>query len=234
MKMESIDAVITDPPYSSFWNHSAGTGSRYLTSRRWAEKAHAGSAGISCPDFAGEDRSPRAWLKWASLWLTECYRLARPGAVCAACTDWRQLPNLADALSIAGWKWRGILVWDKTNCVRPIKGWFSNQCEFVVVGQKGKPCGDRRPVYPGCYLRQRAPRDRIHQVQKPVELVEFILQVVRPKGVILDPFAGSATTGVAALKTGRSFIGIEMLPEYFAIATRRLRALRQPLNLAAA
>lgn len=221
---QSVDAVVTDPPYSSFWTSSAGTGSRYLTSTSWAAKNHVRTAGASCPDFAGEDRDPRAWLKWCSLWLAECFRLARDGSPCVICSDWRQIPNVADALRVAGWKYRGVLVWDKTRCCRPIKGWFANQCEFLVAGVKGKPArnGPDAP-YPGSYFRQMPPRQRLHQVQKPIELMRWALQVVRPGGHVLDPFCGSATTGVAALELGMRFTGIEMVDAYAAIARQRLR-----------
>jgi DNA modification methylase len=50
-----------------------------------------------------------------------------------------------------------------------------------------------------------------------------------PVGIILDPFMGSGTTGVAAVKLGRKFIGIEIEPKYFDIACRRIsEALKQP------
>ncbi|MFL5327384.1 MAG: DNA-methyltransferase, partial [Gemmataceae bacterium] len=226
----SFDAILTDPPYSSFSTSSSGTGSRYLTSKKWAESRNRGSAGITCPDFAGEQRDPRAWLKWASLWLSECYRLAKPGALCAVFSDWRQLPNLTDAIRVAGWTWRGILVWDKTNAVRPVKGAFANQCEFIGVAFKGKPALAGIGPYPGSYFRQQAPRQRVHQVQKPLELCEWILQVSRPGGRVLDPFAGSSTSGVAALNTGRSFLGIEMTREYFEVSRRRLRQAERDLS----
>lgn len=53
--------------------------------------------------------------------------------------------------------------------------------------------------------------------------------VAKTKGVVLDPFMGSGTTGVAAVKLGRKFIGIEIEPKYFDIALRRIsETLKQP------
>lgn len=61
-----------------------------------------------------------------------------------------------------------------------------------------------------------------HPTQKPIRLMEWTIdQVGKPKS-ILDPFMGSGTTGVAAIRMGRSFIGIERDPAYFAIACRRI------------
>lgn len=60
-----------------------------------------------------------------------------------------------------------------------------------------------------------------HPTQKPVCVMEWTLQFIKGK-TILDPFMGSGTTGVACVKSGRSFIGIEREPSYFDIACRRI------------
>jgi DNA modification methylase len=69
-----------------------------------------------------------------------------------------------------------------------------------------------------------------HPAQKPIEVMEWCIRQLPPDSkMILDPFMGSGTTGVAAVKSGRGFIGIEIQPEYFDIACRRIsEALRQP------
>ena len=70
---------------------------------------------------------------------------------------------------------------------------------------------------------------RSHPTQKPVALMEWCLGFVPDAETILDPFMGSGTTGVAAVKLGRKFIGIEIDPGYFDIARRRIsEALKQP------
>ena len=63
-----------------------------------------------------------------------------------------------------------------------------------------------------------------HPTQKPVRLMKWCIEqaAVSPNGTILDPFAGSGTTGVAAVQMGRRFIGIEREPKYFDIACRRI------------
>jgi DNA modification methylase len=69
----------------------------------------------------------------------------------------------------------------------------------------------------------------VHPTQKPLRLMEWTLGEVGAGRVVLDPFAGSGTTGVACVNTGRSFIGIEREPAYFEIACRRIaEAYRQP------
>lgn len=63
--------------------------------------------------------------------------------------------------------------------------------------------------------------DKGHPTQKPLTLMEWCLGFV-PHGVTLDPFMGSGTTGVACVRLGRPFIGIEIEPRYFDIACRRI------------
>lgn len=65
--------------------------------------------------------------------------------------------------------------------------------------------------------------ERSHPTQKPVQLMEWCLGFLPDAQTILDPFMGSGTTGVAALKCGRAFIGIEREPHYFDVACRRIR-----------
>jgi DNA modification methylase len=68
-----------------------------------------------------------------------------------------------------------------------------------------------------------------HPTQKPVELMAWCLEFLPTAKTILDPFMGSGTTGVAAVKLGRKFIGIEINPDYFTIACKRIdAATRQP------
>ena len=62
---------------------------------------------------------------------------------------------------------------------------------------------------------------RVHPTQKPIALAEWCFAFV-PDGTILDPFMGSGTTGVACVRTGRKFIGIEIERRYFDIAVQRI------------
>jgi len=69
----------------------------------------------------------------------------------------------------------------------------------------------------------------VHPTQKPVALMKWCLGFLPDAKTILDPFMGSGTTGVACVKTGRKFIGIELDPDYFDIACKRVReAYAQP------
>jgi site-specific DNA-methyltransferase (adenine-specific) len=102
-------------------------------------------------------------------------------------------------------------------------GRYSNACEYVVWGSSGPMgTGEGKPSVPGFY-QASSPREREHQTQKPIEVMRHLIRLVPVNGVVLDPFAGSGTTGVAALIEGRTFIGSEMTEHYAEVAKNRLR-----------
>jgi len=71
-----------------------------------------------------------------------------------------------------------------------------------------------------------------HPTVKPIALMEYLIKMITPKGgVVLDPFAGSGSTLVAAKKNGFQYIGIELTPEYIPIIEARLSAVKQELKL---
>lgn len=109
------------------------------------------------------------------------------------------------------------LVWDKGQ-----RDFSLADCEFAWSSQ-------RKASRIFDYARGKAVQDgKEHPTQKPVQLMQWCIGFLS-EGVILDPFAGSGTTGVACANLGRSFIGIEREPTYFDIACRRIEeAYKQP------
>ena len=74
-------------------------------------------------------------------------------------------------------------------------------------------------------MRRERDIEREHPTQKPVDVMKWCIEHIPfPNREILDPFMGSGTTGVACVKLGRRFIGIEREPKYFDIACRRIEA----------
>jgi site-specific DNA-methyltransferase (adenine-specific) len=217
------DAVITDPPYSS---GGMVRGDRMqATNQKYS--GWGGGAGTEASEhtFTGDTRDQRAFLTWCTLWLGQLQRLANTGAHLLAFTDWRQLPTMTDAVQCGGWVWRGLLVWDK-GIARPMKGRFRNHVEYMVWASNGPIDGDANPVYLDCVFNRPPPPSagRNHLTEKPEELMADVLQVVRPGGLVVDPFMGSGTTGVAAVKYGRKFVGCEIDRRYFDTACRRIEA----------
>src|SRR4029077_11671767 len=145
---------------------------------------------------------------------------------------WRQLPTASDALQAAGFLWRGIIAWDKTAAARaPHKGYARHQCEYVLWGTHG-PCraSTHGGPWPGCHTVSVRQADKHHMTGKPTELMRRLVEMTPPGSTILHPFAGSGTTAVACLRTGRRCVAIERDATYAAIARRRIQSENQYLN----
>ena len=99
-------------------------------------------------------------------------------------------------------------------------------CPKAGHGEREAGCEDlpvrASRIYTGRHRRARLVRN-IHPTVKPLELMRWLVRLAAPKGgIVLDPFSGSATTGVAAMLEGRRFLGIEREADYVDIATARL------------
>ena len=213
----SVDAVLTDPPYSS---GGLSLGARQVDP---ASKYQSSSTRHHYPPMLGDYKDQRSWTAWCVLWLAECWRVAKDGAPLMLFTDWRQLPSATDALQAAGWMWLGIVPWNKRSA-RPQLGKFRQQCEFVLFASKGRFVPATRQCLPGLYDHPVIPQQKVHLTGKPVALIRDLLAITRPDAVVLDPFLGGGTTGVACAETGRGFIGVELSPEYYALARARITA----------
>lgn len=220
----SADGLVTDPPYSS------GGFTRGDRMADPSKKYRESSAAEITETFSGDNRDQRAFMAWLALWMTEAHRVLRGGARVVIATDWRQLPTVCDAIQVAGFIWRGIAVWSKKGCARPMAGRFRADAEFFVWGTKG-PLPFGGPCLPGTF-ESEAPEvscasvttsRRLHLTEKPVEVMEAVLAYV-PTGLVIDPFTGSGSTGAAALRRGLDFAGCELSDHYHALASRRLGA----------
>lgn len=140
--------------------------------------------------------------------------------------------RLAFALQADGWYLRTEIIWNKPNCQpESVKDRPTRSHEYVFLfskseqykyspGQVRGPNGrNLRSVWD---INTRALREA-HIAAYPLDLVDPCLRLSTVSGdLVLDPFIGSGTTGVAAYEMGRRFIGVELNPEYLAIAERRL------------
>jgi site-specific DNA-methyltransferase (adenine-specific) len=111
----------------------------------------------------------------------------------------------------------GYLVWDKQ-----IDGLNFGEVEYCWTNAKFAPRVFR-------YRAVGVDGGKLHPTQKPIQLMEWCLGFVPKARTVLDPFMGSGTTGIACVKAGRDFIGIERHEPYFDIACRRIEeAYKQP------
>ena len=220
MPEESVDAVLTDPPYSS--------GGTTITARQAdpASKYQASACKRHYPPMLGDAKDQRSWTAWCMVWLGQCWRVAKAGSPLMVFTDWRQLPALSDSVQGAGWKWLGIVPWDKRNA-RPQIGKFRQQCEYVVYACKGSLALATRKCLPGLYTCPVITSQKVHLTSKPVALIRDLLAITCEGGTVLDPFMGGGSIGVACRETGRGYVGIELSPDYYAISLDRIQQTEQ-------
>jgi site-specific DNA-methyltransferase (adenine-specific) len=139
----------------------------------------------------------------------------------------RNLPIAWAAAEAAGFKFHRLLTWDKRAALP--NRWYQQTCEFVWFGRQGKAFMIGNPSSKA--LQSIFQRDvSEHPTEKPVELCQLYIENSTKRGdLVLDPFMGSGTTGVAAIRSGRSFIGIELTERWFDVACERVsRANDQP------
>jgi site-specific DNA-methyltransferase (adenine-specific) len=215
----SVDLVLTDPPYNS-----GGRTTAERTTQTSRDKYVSGDAAHHLADFPGDNRDQRAFTLWLSHILAEALRASRVGASCLVFTDYRQLPATSDALQIAGWTWRGVIPWRKP-IARPTPNGFKRECEYILWGSYGQPFHHVPPIYLPGFVQGSQPRgkNRVHITQKPVEgVLDELVKVCPEGGTVLDPFTGSGSTGIAAVQSGRRFVGVELTEHYADVARQRI------------
>ncbi len=129
-------------------------------------------------------------------------------------------------------KWRQWLVWDKGPAVGgggDIATCWKFTWELIQFGGFGRLNGQRDSSVLRFWIGQKDSHN--HPCEKPLPLILYLLGKLTENPVVLDPFMGSGTTGVAAVQLGRRFIGVEIDPAYYAIAERRIRQAEQDARL---
>lgn len=209
-----VDHVITDPPYDA----EAHQLQRRIIKRPAGSNAY-GQVGVQAVDFDALDAPTR------HLVAANAARLVRRWAMAFCQAEsvgaWR------DDLVTVGLVWKRACVWIKPNGQpsytgdRPGQGYESIAVAHVP-GRTRWNAGGKLGLY--TYLKDSpSARKREHVTQKPLLLMEALIRdFTDPSDIVLDPFAGSGTTGVAARRLGRRFIGFELSPHYAAIARRRI------------
>lgn len=214
-----VDAVVTDPPYSISLAGASGSFTRI------------GNKGTRSLSFFEGDTN------WPAMTAAVCEAIGaslrhEPLSVYCWCGH-RQFGPLTELLEGSGYSTR-FLIWRKL-CPAPApprSGWQSG-AELCLYGYKpGRHFADGmfNNVLDSDSFRFGQPGKVDHPTQKPLATIVPLLRIsTLPDQTVLDPFMGSGTTGVAAVKLGRKFIGIEIEPKYFDIACRRIsEALKQP------
>lgn len=196
-----------------------------MNTQKQSPKKKYAATGNNLPEFDGDTMSQRVYTHWCERWMRAARRATKPGGWLYCFTDWRQYPLISDVLQVAGWTWQGVITWDKKN-TRVTLGKHRQQCEFVLMATNGAPGKDTaRKSPPNVWSGMMNYQKRLHMTEKPVELIKHILQLQAPGSLVLDPFAGSGSTLVAAHELGLRALGFEITESYFNIAKERLNSL---------
>lgn len=121
---------------------------------------------------------------------------------------------------------KGALIWVKNNGTRgDVKATFSRAHEDIIHAQKGRRFLFGRRDFDVLAFSRVATQRMLHPTEKPTTLLKYLIEKsTEPGEVVLDMFAGSGSTLLAAKEAGRGYIGIEMEPAFFEIAKKRLEA----------
>lgn len=209
LKDNSVDAVITDPPY----NISKDNNFKSM-----------GRSGI---DF-GE------WDKGFNLnnWIELVAPKVKKGGNVVIFNDWRNLGEIADTLEMFGFEVKDMIRWEKSNPMprnRDRRFIVDYEVAIWAVKKGGKWTFNRlsesydRPLINSGLTPKSEKEGNGHPTQKPVAVMEWLIEhLTDEEDIVFDPFMGSGSTGVACKNLNRSFIGSELEKEYFNISKKRI------------
>ena len=208
---ESIDCIVTDPPYRLTSHGSSGTMSGYWTT----EVAKRGKV-FEHNDIEIED------------YLPELYRVLKPETHCYIMCNNLNLPHFFDVISKSKFHFVKLLVWDK---VKAICGrYYMGRVEHIFLLRKGndRPINDCGTV-DILTIPNVKPKDKngnnLHDSAKPVALFQLLIKNSTNKGdIVLDPFMGSGTTAIACINTERKYLGFEKDKGYWEVCDKRIKS----------
>lgn len=201
---ESVDLCVTDPPYRTI------SGGHPENTNRPTGILEANDGKI----FEYNDIDHREWMR-------QVYRVLKPNADFYCMTNLLNLFKLKEIAESVGFKLHNLLVWEKNN-LTPNR-WYMKNCEFTLYFYKGKAKQINEPASPMVHRFENKIGNKLHPTEKPVPLMTFYIKnSSQPNDLVLDPFMGAGSTGVAALMLGRQFFGCEIDSKYYNIAKERI------------
>ena len=213
MKSASIDLIITSPPYNI---------SSYLKthSNHWGDKMKDGY------DLHGDDMPKDEYVTWQRKIITECLRVLKDtGAL-----FYNHKKSIRDGIMVNhsdilnGFPVRQEIIWDRGGGLNQNLVYFTPSYESIyMIPNKNFTRLRKHPIRDVLKINPDVNND--HPAPFPVELPLQIINVTDAK-VILDPFMGSGSTAVAAVRAGRHYIGIEQSPKYIQQAMTRIKNTR--------
>lgn len=206
---ESVDLVVSDPPYKITSRGSSGTMGGYWKS----EIAKSGNI------FTNNDIKPIEYLP-------ELYRILKDKSIAYIMCNNKNLQEMLNVGTDCGFKFVKTIIWDKGN---KICGKYYMGCyEYIILFRKG---GDRpinncsTPDILSIPIKKLKGDDgkNLHDTEKPVELMKILIENSSNEGdLVLDPFMGIGATAIASIKSNRNFIGFELEEKYWNIINNRI------------
>jgi len=223
---ESIDLVVTSPPYNIRNTSGGGMSTIGTKNSKWPIAAL--SEGYS----EHEDNMPHdEYVEWQRNCLTEMLRIIPEDGAIFYNHKWRvQAGLLQDRQDIvSGFPVRQIIIWKRNGGINFNSGYFLPTYEviYLICKPKFKLAAKACTAGDVWYIGQEL--NNAHPAPFPVELAEKIISSTTAK-IVLDPFMGSGTTAVAAKKLGRDFVGLESSEKYIEMSNLRINEEQQVID----
>ena len=209
---DSIDCFISDVPYKLTQGGVTGKISAKITGVALNFKNKNTKNGNG--NFKHND------IKFSD-WLPDIFRVLKDKSHCYVMVNDRNLQELLNEATKSKFKLLNVLVWNKNNAMP--NHWYMKNAEFIVMLRKG---GAKYINNQGTkqIIQVNNVRNKQHPTEKPIDLMKILIEnSTNENDIVLDPFMGSGSTGVACVNTNRNFIGIEMDDNYFKIASERIK-----------
>ena len=207
---ESIDLLVTDPPYPTTSRGSAGNSGGMLQKEINKKGKVFNFNNINCKEYA-----------------PEFYRILKDGSHCYIMTNHINLIDMLNTFTNCGFHFIKSLIWNKGNKI--MGQYYMSQFEYILFFRKGKGkkinnCGTSDILFVKNIKTKDNNNNNLHDTEKPVELMKILIEnSSNENDLIIDPFMGIGTTGIACKELNRNFIGIELDEKYFNIAKERIK-----------
>ena len=214
MESESIDLIVTDPPYK--------------TTKRGISK-NTNTGGLVRSELGKQGKIFKHNDVTIKEFVPELYRVLKEGSHCYIMTNHVNLQEMLNTCTESGFHFIKCLIWDKGNKI--MGQCYMSQFEYILFLRKGKHkkinnCGTSDILSIPNKKTKDENGKNLHDTEKPVNLMKILVEnSSNENDLVLDPFMGIGSTGVACLNTNRRFIGIELDEKYFNIAKERLENL---------
>lgn len=205
MKDQSVDLVLTDPPY----------GMSFQSNHR--KEAH--------KKIIGDDN-----LDWLPLWMKEISRVCKEDSHLYIWCSWHKVDIFKQEIE-KYFKVKNMIVWAKNGGgMGDLKGGYGGCHEICFFVNNGKDLNGSRDT--DVITKAYRTGNKYHPTQKPVNLMAYLINKSTKKGdLVLDCFSGSGSTAIACHETGRNFIGSELDDDFYKTSMKRIEQMTAQTTL---